>query len=455
VHFAASHRGGATTKVFQLNKQVLEKDLTEFITHFDLADLDLKNFLKTNNPDSLEKLGWVIEMNTNNLLLISKPLFSFDLTGNPLDKIIMAGKPPLPADGYSPGQWNVTYGYNKFRNKTMFAVRDSAVVFLLREHQDARKVLLAGSFTNWEQGALPMKKTDSGWIAPVKLGAGKHWYKFIVDGDWMTDPGNMLNENDGEGNINSVFYKANTQFLLNGFTGAKRVFLAGSFNNWREKDIELKKSPTGWYLPVYLAEGTHTYKFIVDGNWYADPSNPERLPDGHGEYNSVLRFGKPHIFKLAGFSNAKQVVLSGSFNGWKEDELLMAKTANGWELPHVIGPGNYEYKFIVDGKWTSDPGNPFTGDNGNAFLVVQPNYTFSLKMPNAKKVYLAGDFNNWDPKSAPMKHEGDSWVFSVHLAPGKHRYKFIVDGEWIKDPANKLWEDNEFGTGNSIIWIER
>jgi hypothetical protein len=29
-----------------------------------------------------------------------------------------------------------------------------------------------------------------------------------------------------------------------------------------------------------------------------------------------------------------------------------------------------------------------------------------------------------------------------------------VDGKWMIDPANDLWEDNEFGTGNSVLWIE-
>jgi hypothetical protein len=440
----------------ELSKQLPDKELEEFVLHFELADLDLKTFLKTNKTDSLEKLGWAIEKNTKTLLLISKPLLSFDLLGPSLEKIILAGKPPiLSADGFPPDQARVAYGFNKFRGKYTPQFNDSSAVFFLKDNGQAGKVLLAGSFTDWQQGAVEMTRTDSGWIAPVKLSAGKHWYKFIVDANWITDPANSLNENDGDGNINSVFFKPNTSFHLDGFTNAKRVYVTGSFNNWREKDIELKRSPAGWHLPLYLAEGTHTYKFIVDGNWYADPANPDKLPDGHGAHNSVLRFGRPHLFKLDGFLNAQRVVLSGSFNGWKEDELFLAKTANGWELPYVIGPGNYEYKFIVDKQWMSDPANSITGDNGNSFLVIQPNYTFTLEMANAKKVYLAGDFNNWDPKSIPMKREGDRWIYHVHLAPGKHRYKFIVDGKWIKDPANKLWEENEFDTGNSVLWIER
>jgi hypothetical protein len=46
------------------------------------------------------------------------------------------------------------------------------------------------------------------------------------------------------------------------------------------------------------------------------------------------------------------------------------------------------------------------------------------------------------------------WVIPLYLKPGKHTYKFLVDGKWIIDPANDLWENNQYGTGNSVLWIE-
>jgi 1,4-alpha-glucan branching enzyme len=102
-----------------------------------------------------------------------------------------------------------------------------------------------------------------------------------------------------------------------------------------------------------------------------------------------------------------------------------------------------------------DPAHPAEGNN-NSLLIIDPNYTFRLKgYEKAKSVYLAGDFNDWKPSAIAMKRVGDEWVFSVHLAVGKHRYKFIVDNKWIIDPSNKLWEQNEYGTGNSVIWIDK
>jgi hypothetical protein len=336
-------------------------------------------------------------------------------------------------------------------------ITDSVVTFFIRNNAKANRVNLAGSFNNWDPNILKMMRTDSGWIANVKLGPGKYWYKFIVDGDWKTDDDNLLRENDGQGNINSVFYKTNYTFKLDGYNNAKKVYLAGSFNNWQQKQLLMQRAATGWELPVYLAEGTHTYKFVVDGQWIIDPANPARYPNEFNEFNSVIQIGTPYLFKLAGYENAKKVLLTGTFNHWRKDELFMQKTDTGWIFPYVIGGGNYEYRFIVDGKEIIDPANPLlTGDakHPNSFLILQPNYTFRLKgFPDAKKVFLSGDFNNFSPTAIAMRRAGDEWLFGVHLTRGKHLYKFVVDGKWIRDPENNLWEQNEYGTGDSVIWF--
>jgi hypothetical protein len=438
----------------QMEKKLTEAAIDSFITQYELQDLDLKTFIKTNKIDSLQKLGWNVDINNESYFIISKAFEPFSNINNTVNRILLQNVPNAQFLSTDNG---IAFGVNKFRNKNAFSMEDSVVTFFLRNNKNAKQVMLAGSFNNWSPNVLAMNRTDSGWIAYVKLGPGKHWYKFIVDGDWMVDNDNQLKENDGQGNINSVFYKTNTVFTLNGFTNAKKVFLAGSFNNWKPNALLMNRTSTGWTVPVYLAEGTHTYKFVVDGKWIKDENNNEKLPDGHGDFNSVIRFGKDHLFKLDGFENAKKVIVSGSFNSWKEYELYMNKTSVGWELPYTLGAGNYEYKFIVDGKWITDPANPMSSvSSGNSYLIIEPNYTFRLKgFSNAKKVFLTGDFNNWDTKAYAMQKESDEWVFPVHLSVGKHLYKFIVDDKWINDPGNPLWEQNEYGNGNSVLWIGR
>jgi hypothetical protein len=53
-----------------------------------------------------------------------------------------------------------------------------------------------------------------------------------------------------------------------------------------------------------------------------------------------------------------------------------------------------------------------------------------------------------------MAFNGTEWTVSVKLKPGKHLYKFIVDGKWMIDPGNKLYEPNQYNSGNSVLWIE-
>jgi len=439
----------------ELGRQVSDKSLDSFIAQYDLEKLELKKFVQNNFPDSLVKQGWTLEKSNPNFLTISKPMTSLDNLNEPAEKIAFTERRLASfAELFPPVSGNVKYGYNSFRNKRPFAIRDSTVTFYLRDYITANHVMLAGSFNNWDPAALSMKKTDSGWIANVELAAGKYWYKFVVDGRWITDRDNPVSENDGLGNTNSVFFKPNHVFRVAAFRNAKKVYLAGSFNNWRPRELLMYETTAGWELPLYLADGTHTYRYVADGHWFADPGNSESYPNEFNDVNSVVRIGKPYLFLLDGYTDAKQVVLSGTFNNWRKDELLMKKTGKGWELPYTLGPGNYQYKFLVDNKLISRP--DADKNSGNSYFVIGANYTFRLKgFENAKKVYLAGDFNEWSPDTFSMQRAGDEWIFKVHLHPGKHLYKFIVDGKWILDPGNKLWEQNEHNTGNSVVWIDK
>jgi hypothetical protein len=77
-------------------------------------------------------------------------------------------------------------------------------------------------------------------------------------------------------------------------------------------------------------------------------------------------------------------------------------------------------------------------------------YRFSLRMPSAKDVDLAGDFTDWKPvKMARMQ---DEFFFWAPLADGKHRYRFIADGVEQLDPENDqtVVEANK-GKVNTIV----
>jgi len=437
-----------------LGKKADTTALDNFIKQYDLGDLALKRLISQNFTDSVINLGWMIEINNKEVVVISKPLFAAGNFNDPAALLKLTGTVNLSGDPVPSAPNNQPLGYNAFR-KNPFTVNDRVVNFLLRNNKNAKQVLLAGDFTNWETGALPMTRTDSGWILPVKMMPGKYLYKFIADGNWITDPDNKLVENDGEGNTNSVYFFTNTIFKLHGFTNAKKATLSGSFNHWEENKLRMNKTNTGWELPVFLDTGTYTYRFIIDGRWMADPANANRYPNEFNEFNSVLSIGKPLLFRLPGHATAQKVFLAGSFNDWRDFELQMTKTDSGWQIPYVLGAGNYEYKFYVDGKWMDAAGKPVKKNAPGSILVAGANHVFRLKgYGTAKSIFLAGDFNGWSPNAFAMQKEGNEWVLPLHLTTGKHLYKFVVDGNWIKDPGNNLWEKNEFDGENSIIWVK-
>ncbi|MFT3679231.1 MAG: hypothetical protein QM791_03095 [Ferruginibacter sp.] len=440
-----------------VNKKIDSTSLDNFITNYNLDDLDLKNIIRTNIIDTLQKLGWAIELNNSAFIAISKKLGGVVDFSEPSASINVSVGRDDNINDFPAISSKVKYGLNQFKNKWPFTIRDSVVTFFLRGNTNANKVILAGSFNNWSTSAQRMTATDSGWIADIKLGPGKYWYKFIIDGKWDIDRDNKLVENDGRGNDNSVFFKPNYVFRSHSFLTARKLFIAGSFNNWNPNELQFTRTNDGWILPMYLAEGTHTYRLIADGRWSEDPENDQKFPNEFGEYNSVIRFGKSYVFRLDGFINASKIVLLGSFNNWKDNELFMSKASNGWDFSYAIGAGNYEYSFKVDGRWVTGDSNrqlTNTAADANYFnLILSPNYTFRLKgFDSAKEIFIAGDFNNWSPNTFPLTRTADGWMISIHLDKGKHRYKFIVDGKWIRDPDNSLWEQNEHG--NSVLWIE-
>ena len=84
----------------------------------------------------------------------------------------------------------------------------------------------------------------------------------------------------------------------------------------------------------------------------------------------------PHTFSFKLPGNAAKVALAGSFNGWSADKNPMTGPDQKGEFTTRLSlkPGRYAYKFVIDGKWTLDPANSQTEDNGmgdkNSVLTV-------------------------------------------------------------------------------------
>lgn len=196
---------------------------------------------------------------------------------------------------------------------------------------NAETVYLAGDFNGWNAADLLMTPGDGGlWKATIDLAPGRHEYKFVVDGQWKEDPDNAEKVTDPFGGSNSLVtvsesgavtakaaaapakaVKTPAAKLPAGEISLGRpraveggilftysdpnsggVSLAGTFNEWNAEAAPLAKGDGGLWSIVYpLAAGSHEYKFVVDGAWFADPENPDTQADPYGGANSLVTVG--------------------------------------------------------------------------------------------------------------------------------------------------------------------
>ena len=76
---------------------------------------------------------------------------------------------------------------------------------------------------------------------------------------------------------------------------AARVHLSGSWDQWAVRTPMQRGGHGLFRVRIRVKEkGPHVYKYLVDEiTWVADPSNPARIHDGYGGYNSVLSVPGP------------------------------------------------------------------------------------------------------------------------------------------------------------------
>lgn len=70
---------------------------------------------------------------------------------------------------------------------------------------------------------------------------------------------------------------------------AQDVHLVGDFNDWSGSEYRMRRFKDGtWKKKVKLKPGRYEYRFMVDGNWWTDPENPQRQQNAFGSDNSVV-----------------------------------------------------------------------------------------------------------------------------------------------------------------------
>lgn len=278
----------------------------------------------------------------------------------------------------------------------------------------------------------------------------------------------------------------------------KSVAVAGSFNGWSKDAHPMKSDGKGlWQAELPLPDGTHYYKFVIDGDkWMNDPNSDKELEvdDTFGGHNSAVLVGPDArklpppqkeainsqgiLFDLQSASDvnvaAKNLVrfhlrtqkddAESVFVNLKDDglarsvQLYRVSSAMGYDsfatATTVQGP-RVKFSFtIFDGHArtvvTPDGAKALSRNDDDPFLKNHPQFDVSttpkFETPDWAKTAVwyqifPERFRNGDPSNDP----GDKWY--EKLIGWKH--------DWWKSAPNEAPGEENFYKGAGNVWSRR
>jgi len=150
----------------------------------------------------------------------------------------------------------------------------------------------------------------------------------------------------------------------------KQIFSGQLFNTIIHVNVKLKEAQSdGTHILSYdkYSRGAKDYfslarELITQEDWPAE----DRIADTTKEIIKAVKKSLPKLkekeilFALP-TADAKEVFVSGDFNGWQTDDsarMEFNQDIGGWVKKLPLKTGRYRYRFVVDGKWIEDPNNP-------------------------------------------------------------------------------------------------
>ncbi|MBE6924441.1 MAG: type I pullulanase, partial [Ruminococcaceae bacterium] len=353
----------------------------------------------------------------------------------------------------------------------------------------ASTVKLAGSMNGWS--GVSMSKSGSAFTYTYELAPGKYEYKFIADGNWINDPcnprttGNDNNnyvivpgmtgttvavskgvscalpaelsyvDENGDSTFTAVTYSSSSSYVTingnnvtvaSGFTGST-IDLTATNANGDTCTVTLSiGTAAGTDVTIHFINSTG-WNGVAAHSWVTQNGSSAGLTtwpgttvtrDGDGMFTYQLN----HIFS----SGQGLGLLFHNNNG--------AQTADITISAADIAKGSVELWVQPSIKADDEGKHPVTVTTTKAaqFISVDTNgnqVTFRYK-GSGTNVYLAGSFNNWSTSANKMTKSGGVFSTTITLEPGVYEYKFVVDNEWVTDPANALVGGYD---GNSVAVI--
>ena len=178
----------------------------------------------------------------------------------------------------------------------------------------------------------------------------------------------------------------------------------------------------------------------------AELRRPVRLDESFDQrVMSAVRALPRHRFgRWARALRPRTVTVSPVFSGIAATLLFAFALSAG----HMIGSASRAAEADLDPVAVTRDAHAAEAEQGVQFVLVAP---------DARKVAVVGDFNDWDATHTGFQAEhrgGGVWSVTAVVPPGHHRYSFVVDDSlWVVDPAAPRAVDDDYGRPNSALVI--
>ena len=180
--------------------------------------------------------------------------------------------------------------------------------------------------------------------------------------------------------INGTLVKDKTQsnvvrIELTGFENKKKVFIAGTFNNWHTAHNPMQRDGDLWFIEIPLPEIPFEFKYYIPPDppvekWHPDAVGQHYRVKGYSgdaaptedllqDYSDATAFGLPDSAQIEitfeRFKDARyQVFLIGEYNDFKgkDDQMTRANTGD-WKIIKTLPVDKREIKFFIEqgGEW--------------------------------------------------------------------------------------------------------
>jgi hypothetical protein len=152
--------------------------------------------------------------------------------------------------------------------------------------------------------------------------------------------------------------------------------------------------------------------------------------------SKIIAFAWPH-------EAASEVRLAGSFNSWQPQDMKYDPADGSWKIEREVKPGNHQFKFVVDGLWVHDEGQPHlaneVGSENNVIEVLAPTPAKgALTIEVERKFEVPKDFKKILPAHG-YKAVADFAETLVDEYFDTKNYDLLKSDHWLRQ-RNGDWE---------------